>query len=430
MHRREFLGAIALPAAAAGCGVTLRPGAAAMAAHFARDARSPAEFAADEDAWRAVQRAYTADRSLVNLNNGGVCPAPLVVQDALRRYLEHAQAAPAYVMWRLQDAQKETVREGLARLMGCDPEEVAITRNASEALENVQLGLELERGDEVLTTDQDYPRMLTTWRQRERRDGIVLRQVQLPVPADDDDEILRILSDAVGPRTRVIHICHVINLTGQILPVRRIARLGRERGVEVVVDGAHAFGHLAFRHADLDCDFYGTSLHKFLSAPIGTGMLHVRRARIPDVWPLMPAPPELDRDVRKFEEIGTHPVGMRLAIAEALAFHESIGPERKEARLLYLRDRWAARARALERVRLHTSLAPGRSSGVALVEVVGVDPVALAGHLWNRHRIFTVAIQHARFGGIRVSPHVYTLASEVDRFSEALERVARAGLPA
>lgn len=407
----------------------LRPGAAALARPFASDERAPEEVARDEDAWADVQRAYTVDRSILNLNNGGVCPAPRIVQEALRRYQEHAHEAPAYVLWRLQDPAKETVRAALAGLFGRDREEIAITRNASEALENVQLGLSLARGDEVVATDQDYPRMLTTWRQRERRDGIVLRQVELPVPAEDDDEVVRAFEAAITPRTKVIHMCHVINLTGQILPVKRVVDMARPRGIDVVVDGAHAFGHLDFRHDEVDCDFYGTSLHKFLSAPHGTGMLFVRRERLRDVWPLMAAGPDLDADVRKFEEIGTHPVGVRLAIAEAIAFHQAIQPARKAARLRYLRDRWAQRVAALDNARLWTSLAPGRSSGVALVEVLGVSPAKLQDHLWTKHRIYTVGIDHPRFRGIRVSPHVCTTVHEVDRFSEALEQVAREGLP-
>jgi selenocysteine lyase/cysteine desulfurase len=203
------------------------------------------------------------------------------VQESLRRYQEHAHEAPAYVLWRLQDPQKETVRAGLARLFGRDPEEIAITRNASESLENVQLGLSLSKGDEIVTTDQDYPRMITAWKQRERRDGLVLKQVELPVPAEDDAEIVRILESAITPRTKVIHVCHVINLTGQVMPVKKIVAMARAKNIQVVVDGAHAFGHMDFTHADLDCDFYGTSLHKFLSAPHGTGMLFVRRSASP-----------------------------------------------------------------------------------------------------------------------------------------------------
>ncbi len=221
----------------------------------------------------------------------------------------------------------------------------------------------------------------------------------------------------------------MINLTGQILPVREVVRMARSRGIPVIVDGAHAFGHFAFTHADLECDYYASSLHKWLFAPHGTGLLYVRREKIPALWPLQAAPPEMDADIRKFEEIGTHPAANYLAIAEAIAFTEGIGLQRKEARMIYLRDRWARPLLAHDRVRLHTSLKPGFACGLATVQVMGVDPGALANHLWQRHRIIVSAIKHAEFEGIRVTPNVYTTLGEIDRFVEAMEEVIRRGMP-
>jgi selenocysteine lyase/cysteine desulfurase len=303
MNRRQALGSIYVPALAwtVGCRAEPRSDALERVAGLASVQGTPAAIAADEDFWMTIQEAFTPDRSMVNLNNGGVCPSPAPVQAAMKRYLDHANTAPAYVLWKLQEPQKETVRTGLAALFGCDREEIAITRNASESLENVQQGLELARGDEVLTTNQDYPRMITTWKQRERRNGIVLKQVPIPVPCEDPLEIVRRFEAGITAKTRVIHMCHVINLTGQILPVKLVVQMARAKGIPVIVDGAHSFAHLDFKHADLDCDYYGTSLHKFLFAPHGTGMLFVRKSKIPELWPLMPAPPEMDADIRKFE---------------------------------------------------------------------------------------------------------------------------------
>jgi selenocysteine lyase/cysteine desulfurase len=271
--------------------------------------------------------------------------------------------------------------------------------------------------------------MLTTWKQRERREGIVLKQIKIPVPCEDDEQIVKCFEQAFTPRTKVLHICHVINLHGMVLPVKRLVQFARAKGIPTVVDGAHSFAMLDFKQADLDCDYFGTSLHKFLFAPHGTGMLYVRRDKIPGLWPLMAADVNQSADIRKFEEIGTHPLANFLAISEALAFHELIGPARKAARQVYLRDYWARRLAQLPKVKLHTSLAPGRSSGVALVEIEGVDPLKLNEHLWAKQRIFTVAIQHPQFQGLRVSPTVYTRLSELDRFCEAMEIVARDGLP-
>jgi selenocysteine lyase/cysteine desulfurase len=322
------------------------------------------------------------------------------------------------------------VRRRLARRFGCDAEEVALTRNASEGLQICQLGLDLEPGDEILTTTQDYPRMVTTFKQRERREGVVLRQFPIPIPSESPEEIVALFESHLGDRTRLVLMSHMINITGQILPVRQVVEMARRRGVPVIVDGAHTFAHFDFSRADLGCDYYATSLHKWLFAPHGTGMLYVARERIADLWPLMAAPDTMDADIRKFEEIGTHPAANYLAIAEALTFHEGIGPARKQARLVYLRDRWAKRALEHERVRLHTSLAPGFACGIATVQIEGVDSVALADHLWASARILTVGIKHPEFEGIRVSPSVFTTLEEIDRFSEALLEVADDGLPA
>jgi len=390
---------------------------------------SPEQLAEDEDFWFAVQQAFTVDRSMVNLNNGGVCPSPKVVQDAMRRYLEISNQAPVYYMWRILEPEIEAVRERLARAFGCDKEEMAITRNASEALENVQLGLDLQPGDEILTTDQDYPRMNTTWDQRVRREGIAVKMVSFETPPPSMQYLVDVFEQAITPRTKVIHFCHITNLSGQIFPVREICRLARSRGIYSIVDGAHAFAHFPFQRDDLECDFYGTSLHKWLLAPIGTGFLYVKRDLIKDVWPLMAAPASKDEDIRKFEEIGTHPAANHNAIAEALTFFEGIGPERKAARLRFLRDRWMRRLEGQPGVILHTSFDPAMSCGLANVGIEGVEPGKLTNHLWREHRIIVTPIGHPSCTGIRVTPNVYTTLDEVDRFAEAMETVVEHGVP-
>ncbi|HKY04875.1 MAG TPA: aminotransferase class V-fold PLP-dependent enzyme [Blastocatellia bacterium] len=392
--------------------------------------RSPEEIARDETFWREIQQSFTVDRSLINLNNGGVCPSPRVVQDAMRRYLELSNEAPVHTMWRILEPQIETVRAKLAAAFGCDPEEMAITRNASEALEICQFGLDLKAGDEVLTTNQDYPRMINTWKQRQRREGIKVNYISFPVPPPSMDDLYQRFERAITPRTKVIHFCHITNLTGQIFPVKRICQLGRERGIEVIVDGAHAFAHFPFKHADLDCDYYGTSLHKWLLAPHGTGFLYVRKSKIKKLWPLMAADKTQDENIRKFEEIGTHPAANHNAIAEALTFHEGIGIERKAARLRYLKNRWAKRLESHKGVRVLTPYDPQQSCGLALFNIEGVDPGKLGAHLWDRHRIIVTPIVHDEFRGIRVTPNVYTTLGEIDMFCDAVEKVIRAGLPA
>jgi len=394
------------------------------------DSRLPADVARDEDFWLGIQQAFTLDRTLINLNNGGVSPSPRVVQEAMRRYLEYSNTAPVYTMWQVLEPEIEAVRRRLAASFGCDPEEMAITRNASEALEIVQLGLPLERGDEVLTTNQDYPRMLTTWHQRERREGIVVKEISFPVPPPSQDDLADRIERAITPKTKVIHCCHITNLTGQIFPVKRICQLGRARGIEVIVDGAHAYAHFPFTRAELDCDYYGTSLHKWLLAPHGTGFLYVRKAKIERVWPMMAAPPEMNANVRKFEEIGTHPAANHNAIAEALTFHEGIGAERKAARLRYLFQRWAKRLEKLPKVKILTPYDPAQSCGLASVAVEGMDVNKLVTYLWDKHRIIVTPIVHKEFSCVRVTPNVYTTTAEIDRFGDVMEEVIGKGLPA
>lgn len=393
-------------------------------------ARPPEALAGDESFWFEVQQAFAVDRSVTNLNNGGVSPSPRVVQDALRRHLEFANQLPAYNQESILKPQVETVRRGLARAFGCDAEEMAITRNASESLEICLLGFDLEPGDEVLTTTHDYPRMLTTLKQREARDGIKLVQVEIPAPARDPGDIVEAFARAVTPKTRLILCSHVIFVTGQVLPVREICRLGRELDITVIVDGAHAFAHFPFTRDELGCDYYGTSLHKWLTACFGTGFLSVRKDKVASLWPLMAAPDNLSADIRKFEEIGTHPYANKLAISEALALHNAIGPERKAARLRFLRDRWAQRLAADRRVSFYTRLEPEHCCGIATLRVEGLEIDKLQRYLWERRRILTVYINYNGVVGLRVSPNVYTTVDEVDAFSAAVEEVLSNGLPA
>jgi selenocysteine lyase/cysteine desulfurase len=332
-------------------------------------------------------------------------------------------------MWKVLEPRLESVRRELAHEFGCDPEEMAIVRNASEANETMIMGLDLRRGDEVLVTTQNYGRMLTAWEQRARRDGVVVKAITFRVPSDDDHVVQR-FAEAIGPRTRAIEITHITNLTGQILPVRRVVELGRARGIPVFVDGAHAFAHFPFTRDQLGCDYYGTSLHKWLLAPVGTGFLYVRRDRIPGLWPLMAAPKAMDADIRKYEEIGTHPAANHNAIAVALAFHRAIGAERKAARLRWLRDRWArALLAGSDRVRVLTPLDdPARAGAIGFFAVEGMDPTKLGTWLLDRHRIVTTPIVHAEFAGIRVTPNVYTTREELDRFAELVLAAVRRGL--
>ena len=391
---------------------------------------TPAEAAADEDFWFNVQQSFSNGRGIVNLNNGGVSPSPKIVTEALVRYIWQSEDTTAYSMWQILEPQSERIRKGLAEAFGVDPEEIAITRNASESLEILLNGFDLKPGDEILTTTQDYPRMLTTLRQRTLREGIVLKTVKIPIAPKDVSEITRAFEQGITNKTRLMLVSHVINITGQITPTRAVCELGRARGIEVIVDGAHSFGHFPFTRDDLQCDYLGTSLHKWLFAPKGTGMLYVRRDKIERLWPLMAAEKKQATDIRKFEEIGTHPAANKLAIGEALLFHNGLGPKRKEARLRFLSRYWMNRLKDVPKVRFHTSFDPAQSCAIATVEIVGIAPPALGDYLMSAHKIFATPIVHDEFRGLRVTPSVYTTREELDRFAEVMESVAGKGLPA
>jgi selenocysteine lyase/cysteine desulfurase len=436
LDRRAFVGAVG---AAAVSTALPRPAAAFQPRAFRRLAeasvvagdRAPAALAGDEDFWRPIQQAFDVDRTLVNLNNGGVCPTPSHVLEAMVRDLRFSNELPVEHMWRVLEPRIESAREACAREFGCDPEELAITRNASEANEILILGLDLRRGDEVIVSTQNYPRMLTTWEQRARRDGIVVRRVTFPVPPPSAEAVVARFAEAITPRTRAIELPHITNLSGQILPVRRIVDVARPRGIAVLVDGAHAFAHFPFTRDQLDCDYYGTSLHKWLLAPVGTGFLYVRREKIPGLWPLMAAPAAMDADIRKFEEIGTHPAANHNAIPLAMAFHRGIGAERKVARLRWLRNRWAERAVAESggRIRVLTPLAGEEAGAIGLVQIDGIKSDALTAWLRAKHGIVTVSIDiPGEFHGVRVTPNVYSTVDEVDRFAERLLAAARRGI--
>ena len=426
--RRSFVSGLA----AAGFGAaTFRENAIAslFRANVIAGDRPASEVAEDESYWTEIQRAFDTDRTLINLNNGGVCPTPSHVLEAMIRDLKFTNESPAEHMWRVLEPRIESVRRDLAREFGCDPEEMAITRNASEANEIMILGLDLQRGDEVVVSNQNYGRMLTTWDQRARREGIVVKQVAFKVPPPSQKYLVEQFVAAVTPRTKVIELPHITNLTGQIMPIRELVEFAKPRGIEVLVDGAHAFGHFPFKRDDIGVDYYGTSLHKWLLAPIGTGFLYVRKSKQKKLWPLMAADVNQTEDIRKYEEIGTHPAANHNAISAAMAFHRGIGADRKIARLRYLRDRWAKRLLSeSKRVKLLTPLDSKYSGALALVSVDGLEFSKLGAWLMAKHRIVNTPILHPEFNGLRITPNVHTTLDEIDIFADAMTQAIRKGI--
>ena len=405
------------------------------AASQAVASRTAEEVAKDETYWREIQLAYKLDRTLINMNNGFTAPCARVVLEAEWRYMDIINMLPVHYQGQVAN-NIQTIRRRMAAEFGADPEEIALTRGASESLQIVQNGLDLKAGDEVVTTEQDYPRMLTTWDQRMRREGIKITRLQFPVPATQDD-LYRRFEKAISPRTKVFHFCHTTNLTAQLFPVQRLSRLARSKDIVTIVDGAHALGQFPFKLRDLECDAYGVSLHKWLGAPIGNGLLYVRRDMISKFWPLQAAPEQQDNDIRKFESIGTHPWAIRAALGEALAFHQAIGGERKAARLRYLTLRWANALKTNPRIKILTNLGePAEAWAVAAVNIEGMDVRDLAKFLMDKYRVIVVPLvggappnQVFDYQALRVSPNVYTTLEEIDTFIEGMKDAADNGVP-
>lgn len=385
----------------------------------------PAALATDDEFWYYVQQSYTISSNFVNLNNGGVSPAPKVVADAMKQYYDVSNEGPSYFMWRVVDLGREPLRKNLAQLAGCDAEEIAMQRNASESLETVIFGLELKAGDEVVLTKQDYPNMIAAWKQREKREGIKLVWINLELPSEDENYLVKQFTDAFTAKTKVVQITHMINWIGQKLPVKKIADAAKKKNIDVLVDGAHTFAQFEFKIPDLNCDYFGTSLHKWLGAPVGTGMLYVRKEKIKNVWPMFGAGEKETDDIRKFEHLGTRPFYIEQATDKAIDFYDMIGAKRKEERLLYLKNYWMERVQNIPKIKVKTSFKKEFGCAIGLVSVEGKKPAELDAYLWGNYRVHTVGIEWENISGVRVTPNVYTTTKNLDRLVEGIEKFAK-----
>jgi len=425
-NRRTFLRNTAALAGAFSSGSLFQQ---AHGEEFQAAARSVASgpagaVSADEDFWSVIQRAYSVNPDIINLNNGGVSPAPIVVQQAVERYNQLANEGPSYYMWQILDQGREPLRRKLAALAGVDANEIAIDRNSTEALNTINYGLPLKAGDEVIGTKQDYPNMIQAYRQRAERDGIVYKQINFDFPIEDDERIVKAYEEAITPRTKIIHVTHMVNWVGQLMPARKISDMAHARGIEVVVDGAHSFGLIDFKISDLHCDYFGTSLHKFLSAPIGTGMMWVKAEKIEKLWPLTCNSAPHSADIRKFETLGTRSFPLEQGIGEAINFHEGIGSRRKQERIFYLKNYWASRVQSIPKVRIHTSMRPEYSCAICGVSIDGKTPGQVSGALFDRYKVHTVGVVWENISCVRVTPHVYTTVRDLDTLVAAIGEIA------
>jgi len=415
MDKRTFLRSVGL----AGLGGMLSLDSLAQMVSSV-SAVSSTELAGDEDFWASIRKGYKLKPDYINLENGYYCFLPEQVLEKFIGHVREVNYQGSYYMRTVQVENKKAMAAKLAAMAGCSPDELIITRNTTASLDMIIGGLDWKPGDEAVMGEQDYGAMLNMFKQVSNRYGVINKVVSVPNHPESDDEIVNLYASAITERTKLLMVCHMINITGQILPVRKICDMAHERGVEVMVDGAHAFAHFTFTIPDLQCDYYGSSLHKWLSAPLGSGILYVKKENIANVWPLIASGEKEPDDISRLNHIGTHPAHTDLAIADAIDFYNVIGAERKEARLRYIQNYWTSKVRDLPNVILNTPADPARSCAIANVGIRGMEPSDLGDQLLSRYNIYTVPINGAGVHGCRITPNVYTSTSELDVLVNAL----------
>lgn len=419
MDKRKFLQQISL------LGLTASPAIASLEKLMTSVSHLESnELASDEDFWEKIRGTYKLKPDYINLENGYYCFMP---QDTLEHFISHVREVNyqgSHYMRTVQWDNKKKVAAKLAEMAGCGADELIITRNTTESLDTIIGGVHWNEGDEAVMANQDYGAMRNMFKLVEKRHGINLKVVDVPLHPKDDDEIVATYEAAITSKTRLLMVCHIVNVTGHILPIRKICDMAHAKGVEVMVDGAHAFGHFNYSINDLDCDYYGTSLHKWLSVPLGAGFLYVKRQNIPKIWPMFADGEREEFDIGVLNHTGTHPCHTDLGIANAIDYHNAIGADKKEARLRYIQNYWTDKVRDLDHIVLNTPEDRHRSCGIANVGVKGMEPKDLAKTLMDKHKIFTVAINGAGVHGCRISPNVYTTTKELDVFVDALKSMA------
>ncbi|MBM3451788.1 MAG: aminotransferase class V-fold PLP-dependent enzyme [Bacteroidetes bacterium] len=380
----------------------------------------------DDEFWAWVRTCFTTSSNIINLNNGGVSPQPKQVQDTHIKYYEWCNEAPTYYMWRSLDEGREPLRRKLAKFCGTDPEEISINRNATEALNTIIFGLDLNEGDEIVMGKYDYPNMRNAWKQREKRDKIQLKWVELNMPITNDDSIYQSYASAITAKTKIVYLTHLINWTGQIIPtevMKRIADLAHKIGAEVIVDGAHSFAHTEYLIPELGCDYYGTSLHKWMCAPFGSGLMYIKKDKIKKVWALLSNDQPDGDNIRKFETLGTRSFASEMAIGSAIDFHNAIGSERKENRLFFLKKYWTDKVKNLPGIEFYSPLEKKYSCAIANIGIEGMKGSEIEAALFKNRKVHTVAIEYENVNGIRVTPNVYTSLEDLDELVAGIKEL-------
>ena len=419
MNKRQFIKDVLLTTMAAPLGL------AGMAQSFKQKENVPANvLAKDEDFWTGIRNQYLLKPDYINLENGyyNFLPQPL-----LNKFIEHIKEVNlqgSYYMRTVQFENKKNIAARLAGIAGCLPEELIITRNTTESLDLVIGGFDWKAGDEAIMALQDYGAMLDMFEQIKNRYGVVNVKVSVPNHPKNDEEIVNLYASAITSKTKVILVSHMINISGQVLPIRKICDMAHVKGVQVIVDGAHAFAHVKFRIDELNCDYYAAALHKWLSTPLGAGMLYVKKENVKNLWPILADGEKDINKINRLNHIGTHPVHTDLTINDCIDYYEMMGAERKEARMYFLQNYWTSKVRNLPRIMINTPAEASRSCGIANVGIEGILPADLATRLLSEHKIFTVAIDYADVRGCRITPNLYTTTKELDMFIVALKTLS------
>lgn len=421
MQKRSFLKGLAL----AGLSVPLSANALDKWIQLAGN-KTPGELAGDEDFWAGIRGGYHLKPDYINLENGYYNILP---EELLENYIQHIREVNyqgSYYMRTVQYDNKKAMSAKVAGLIGCSPDEVILTRNTTESLDMIIGGFHWNAGDEAVMAEQDYGSMLEMFKQVGRRYGVVNKVVSIPNHPVSDEEIVKIYADAITPKTKLLMVCHMINITGHILPVRKICDMAHSKGVQVMADGAHAIAHIQFTVPDLHCDYYGASLHKWLSVPLGVGMLYVKKEHIGNIWPLLAEGDKKEDDISRLNHTGTLPVHSDLAVGDAISYYQKIGAERKEARLRFLQQYWTTKVRNVAGVEVNTPVDPARSCAIANAGIKGMKPALMAEILLKKYKIYTVAIDGANVHGCRITPNLFTTLAELDVLVNALKEMSRA----
>jgi selenocysteine lyase/cysteine desulfurase len=422
MNRRSFLESTFLTGAAMGLPLTWTLSDSLQELMHTRTQLLPHDQGGDSF-WGMVRNQYSVSPNIINLNNGGVSPQPIPVQEAHIRYYKYANEAPSYYMWRILDQGRESLRRRLADLSGADPDEIAINRNATEGLNSIIFGINLKPGDEVVLSRYDYPNMINAWKQREKREGIKLVWVTLDLPSEDKQALMGPYLQAITPKTKVLHLTHMINWSGQLIPVGDISTaVKRNRpDIHIISDSAHSYAQIDFKVGDLHCDYMATSLHKWLCAPFGSGLLWIHKSKISDIWALLSANEPDGPDIRKFESLGTRSFASEMAIGAAIDFHEMIGTTRKEQRLRSLKNYWMKKASEMAGVKIYTPFGDQFSGALGVFGIEGKTPAEIEQTLFNKFGIHSVAIEYEKISGVRITPNVYTSFADLDRLLEGID---------